>query len=66
GIGRTFQHVHLLPEMTVLENVAIGAHLRARKGVLASAVGLDRAEEEALLFEARRQLERVGLGALLY
>ncbi|MEW6024539.1 MAG: branched-chain amino acid ABC transporter ATP-binding protein/permease [Pseudomonadota bacterium] len=66
GIGRTFQHVHLLPEMTVLENVAIGAHLRARKGVLASAVGADRAEEAALLFEARRQLERVGLGELLY
>ncbi|TFW09403.1 ATP-binding cassette domain-containing protein, partial [Oxalobacteraceae bacterium OM1] len=28
GIGRTFQHVHLLPTMSVLENVAIGAHLR--------------------------------------
>lgn len=66
GVGRTFQHVHLLPEMTVLENVAIGAHLRARGGVLASAVGLDRAEEAALLYEARRQLERVGLGELLY
>jgi len=66
GIGRTFQHVHLLPEMTVLENVAIGAHLRAQRGVLASAVGLDRHEEDALLFEARRQLERVGLGELLY
>ena len=66
GVGRTFQHVHLLPEMTVLENVAIGAHLRAHGGVLASAVGLDRAEEAALLFEARRQLERVGLGELLY
>ena len=66
GIGRTFQHVHLLPEMTVLENVAIGAHLRARRGVLASALRLDREEEAALLFEARRQLERVGLGELLY
>ena len=66
GIGRTFQHVHLLPEMTVLENVAIGAHLRARHGVLASALALDRGEETALLFEARRQLERVGLGAMLY
>lgn len=66
GVGRTFQHVHLLPEMTVLENVAIGAHLRARGGVLASAVGLDSAEEAALLYEARRQLERVGLGELLY
>ncbi len=66
GIGRTFQHVHLLPEMTVLENVAIGAHLRARGGVIASSLALDRAEEAALLFEARTQLERVGLGALLY
>lgn len=66
GIGRTFQHVHLLPEMTVLENVAIGAHLRARRGVLASALQFDREEEAALLFEARRQLERVGLGELLY
>ena len=66
GIGRTFQHVHLLPEMTVLENVAIGAHLRARHGVLTSALALDRGEETALLFEARRQLERVGLGAMLY
>lgn len=66
GIGRSFQHVHLLPEMTVLENVAIGAHLRARRGVLASALMLDREEEAALLFEARRQLERVGLGELLY
>ncbi|XYJ09998.1 branched-chain amino acid ABC transporter ATP-binding protein/permease [Telluria sp. B2] len=66
GIGRTFQHVHLLPEMTVLENVAIGAHLRARRGVLASAFRLDREDEAALLFEARRQLERVGLGELLY
>ncbi|HCP79824.1 MAG TPA: metal-dependent hydrolase, partial [Pusillimonas sp.] len=25
GVGRTFQHVQLLPTMTVLENVAIGA-----------------------------------------
>ncbi|QOL52108.1 branched-chain amino acid ABC transporter ATP-binding protein/permease [Massilia litorea] len=66
GIGRTFQHVHLLPEMTVLENVAIGAHLRARHGVLSSALALDRGEETALLFEARRQLERVGLGGMLY
>ena len=66
GIGRTFQHVHLLPEMTVLENVAIGAHLRARRGVVSSSLSLDRAEETALLFEARTQLERVGLGAMLY
>ncbi|MDI1264520.1 MAG: ATP-binding cassette domain-containing protein, partial [bacterium] len=28
GVARTFQHVKLVPDMTVLENVAIGAHLR--------------------------------------
>ena len=66
GIGRTFQHVHLLTSMSVLENVALGAHLRGQKGILASMAGLDRKEESALLFEARRQLVRVGLGELLY
>lgn len=66
GMSRTFQHVKLLPEMSVLENVALGAHLRGSKGVLAAALRLDRAEEARLLGEARRQLERVGLGDYLY
>jgi len=61
GMSRTFQHVRLLSQMTVLENVAIGAHLRGDKGVLAAALRLDRAEEERLLAEAARQIERVGL-----
>ncbi|WP_051246660.1 branched-chain amino acid ABC transporter ATP-binding protein/permease [Metapseudomonas resinovorans] len=65
GMSRTFQHVKLLPEMSVLENVAIGAHLRGHKGVLSAALRLDRAEEAELLAEARRQLERVGLGDYL-
>ena len=61
GIARTFQHVKLVPTMTVLENVAIGAHLRTRPGVLASMLRLDRTEEARMLAEAARQLERVGL-----
>jgi branched-chain amino acid transport system permease protein len=65
GIGRTFQHVRLLPAMSVLENVALGAHLRGSFGVVASIVRANRGEEHRLLFEARRQLERVGLGQLL-
>jgi branched-chain amino acid transport system permease protein len=61
GIARTFQHVKLVPDMTVLENVAIGAHLRGRSGALASMLRLDRADEARLLAEAARQIERVGL-----
>jgi ABC-type branched-subunit amino acid transport system ATPase component/ABC-type branched-subunit amino acid transport system permease subunit len=61
GISRTFQHVKLVPDMTVLENVAIGAHLRGRAGALASMFRLDRTEEAKLLAEAARQIARVGL-----
>jgi len=66
GIARTFQHVHIRPTMTVVENVAIGAHLRGRKGVVAAALRGERAEEATLLHEARRQIERVGLGEHVY
>jgi branched-chain amino acid transport system permease protein len=66
GMSRTFQHVRLLSQMTVLENVAIGAHLRGRKGVLAAALRLDRSEEARLLAEAARQIERVGLAEHMF
>ncbi|WP_315797096.1 MULTISPECIES: branched-chain amino acid ABC transporter ATP-binding protein/permease [unclassified Bradyrhizobium] len=62
GISRTFQHVKLVPDMTVLENVAIGAHLRGHSGALSSMFRLDRGDEAKLLAEAARQIERVGLG----
>ena len=63
GVARTFQHVRLRPTMTCLENVAIGAWLRGRSGVLAGALALSRREDAQSLFEAQRQLDRVGLGA---
>ena len=63
GVARTFQHVRLRPTMTCLENVAIGAWLRGRAGVLAGALALSRREDAQSLFEAQRQLDRVGLGA---
>ena len=62
GLGRTFQHVRLLGQRSVVENVALGAHQRAHKGWLASMLRLDRGEEASLLAEARRQIERCGLG----
>ncbi len=61
GIGRTFQHVKLVPGMSVIENVALGAHLRGRAGPVRAMLRLDRAEEARLFAEAARQLDRVGL-----
>ncbi|MCX7815487.1 MAG: branched-chain amino acid ABC transporter ATP-binding protein/permease [Tepidimonas ignava] len=61
GLGRTFQHVRLLGQRSVLDNVALGAHLRGRRGWLASMLRLDRHEEAALQAEALRQIERCGL-----
>ena len=61
GVARTFQHVKLVPDMSVLENVAIGAHLRGHAGALSSMLRLDRSDEAKLLAEAARQIERVGL-----
>ena len=66
GMSRTFQHVRLLPKMTVLENVAIGAHRRGSKGVLPAAWRLDREEEARLLREAAVQVERVGLKDFMF
>jgi len=61
GVARTFQHPKILPSMSVLENVALGAHQRGTGGVLQSILRLERTEEAALMAEAMRQLERVGL-----
>jgi branched-chain amino acid transport system permease protein len=61
GIGRTFQHVKLIPAMSVLDNVAIGAYLRGASGVVQAALRLDRAEEARTKAEAARAIARVGL-----
>ena len=66
GIGRTFQHVKAQGDMSVLENVALGAHLRGRASVFAAVLGLDGAEEKQLFAEAARQIERVGLGDVMH
>jgi branched-chain amino acid transport system permease protein len=61
GMARTFQHVKLRPNMTLLENALLGTYCRTRSGFLAGALRLDRAEENSARAEAFRQLERVGL-----
>ncbi|NPC56454.1 branched-chain amino acid ABC transporter ATP-binding protein/permease [Caenimonas soli] len=62
GMARTFQHVKLRPQMSLLDNVALGAHARARAGVLRAGFRLDRREEAQILADAHYQLERIGLG----
>ncbi|HEY9064032.1 MAG TPA: branched-chain amino acid ABC transporter ATP-binding protein/permease [Burkholderiaceae bacterium] len=61
GVSRTFQHVKMIAGMTVLENVALGAHLRGGAGVARAMARLDRTEERALFKEAETQLRRIGM-----
>ena len=61
GMARTFQHVKLRPQMNLLDNVALGAHARARAGLIAAGLRLDRREEARVMAEAHRQLARIGL-----
>ncbi len=61
GVARTFQHVKLVRAMSVVDNVALGAHLRGRAGAVRAVLRLERAEERAMRAEAMRALDRVGL-----
>jgi branched-chain amino acid transport system permease protein len=66
GLGRTFQHVEIVADMSVIENVALGAHLRGSAGLLRSVFDLDRTEEALLFANAQRQLDRVGLSDVAF
>ncbi|NLG51452.1 MAG: ABC transporter ATP-binding protein [Chloroflexi bacterium] len=64
GIARTFQQAHIFDQMTVLENVMVGCHLRGQCGLLHTALRLPslRREEEDVYLDAMRYLNLVGLG----
>lgn len=66
GMARTFQHVKMIPDMTVLENVALGAYTRGASGVISSMLGTNKAEEQRFMKEAQHQLERIGMGQHLH
>jgi branched-chain amino acid transport system permease protein len=66
GMARTFQHVKMIPDMTVLENVALGAYTRGESGVISSMLGTNSAEEKRFMKEAQHQLERIGMGNYLH
>jgi branched-chain amino acid transport system ATP-binding protein len=63
GIGRTFQNIRLFQNMTALENVMVGEHVRMHAGVL-GALLLDkktREEEARVTKRGRELLQYVGL-----
>src|SRR5690606_4645475 len=66
GIARTFQNIRLFGEMTALENVMVGRHVRTRQGVLGAIFHhrAARAEEAAIRQRAMELLEFVGIAHL--
>ncbi len=62
GIARTFQTVHLFPNMTVLENAMVGQHCRGKSGVVGSVIRLSstRREEEQVRVRAKKSLDFFG------
>ena len=61
GLARTFQHLNLIGNLSLLENVALGAYTRTRSNLFQGMLALERAEAARTRAEAYRQLERVGL-----
>ena len=66
GLSRTFQHVRLIPGMTTLENVMIGAYLRTGDGIIAAGLKLNRTSDDCVRAEAAKQLRRVGLAESMF
>lgn len=64
GLARTFQHVQLVEQMSVLENVMLGGHVRGKRSTIAAIFGYGQREEIVLQAEAIHQLERVGLASI--
>ncbi len=58
GIARTFQNVHLFPNMTVLENAMVGQHCRTKAGVIGAVFRTpgQRREEERIRLRATEAL----------
>ncbi|MCK6401988.1 MAG: ABC transporter ATP-binding protein [Sphaerotilus natans subsp. sulfidivorans] len=64
GIARTFQNIRLFPEMTALENVMVGRHVRTKSGLIGAIFRTPgfKAEEAAIARRAQELLDYVGIG----
>jgi branched-chain amino acid transport system ATP-binding protein len=63
GIARTFQNIRLFKEMTVLENVMVGRHIRTQSGVWSTIfkTSYQQQEEKKIFDDALRLLAYVGI-----
>jgi branched-chain amino acid transport system ATP-binding protein len=63
GIARTFQNIRLFAEMTALENVMVGRHVRTHSGLVGAVfrTAAFKAEEKAIADRARELLAYVGI-----
>ena len=64
GVARTFQNIRLFGEMSALENVMVGRHVRTRQGVFGAIFrhAAARQEEAAIRARAQELLDFVGIG----
>ncbi|HOE43495.1 MAG TPA: ABC transporter ATP-binding protein, partial [Rhodoferax sp.] len=64
GIARTFQNIRLFSEMTALENVMVGRHVRTHSGLLGAVFRTAgfRQEEAAIAARSQELLDYVGIG----
>ena len=65
GIARTFQNIRLFADMTALENVMVGRHVRTHSGLIGAVFRTPgfKAEEAAIAKRAQELLEYVGIGS---
>ena len=64
GIARTFQNIRLFAEMTALENVMVGRHVRTHSGLVGAVLRTSRfkAEEAGIARRSQELLDYVGIG----
>ncbi len=64
GIARTFQNIRLFAEMTALENVMVGRHVRTQSGLVGAVfrTASFKAEEAQIARRAQELLDYVGIG----
>src|SRR6478672_3653990 len=64
GIARTFQNIRLFSDMTAIENVMVGRHIRTGSGLMGAMLRTRKfvAEEQAIAKRSQELLDYVGIG----